>query len=74
MSTKTAGRAPRPVNTSRTIRSATSAVMSQEPIARGATSTTSIPTSSMRAAISRHAHSRSTAVIPPGSGVPVPGA
>ena len=47
--------------------------MSAEPIARGATSTTSIPHELDARAISRHAHSRSAAVIPPGSGVPVPG-
>src|SRR5262249_46753209 len=64
----------RPVSSSRTTRSATSAVMSAEPIGVGSTSTTSPPTSSVREAISRTAQSRSTDVIPPGSGVPVPGA
>ena len=64
----------RPVSTSRTIRSATRAVMSAEPIAVGSTSTTSAPASSTDAAIVRTAQSRSTEVIPPGSGVPVPGA
>ena len=39
----------------------------------GITSTTSAPTSSSSAATVRTASSRSTAVIPPGSGVPVPG-
>ncbi len=48
--------------------------MSADPIRVGDTSTTSIPHSSARAPISRHAHSRSAEVIPPGSGVPVPGA
>ena len=40
----------------------------------GITSTTSAPTSSSPAASSRQAQSRSAVVIPPGSGVPVPGA
>ena len=48
--------------------------MSAEPIAVGITSTTSIPTSRSREASSRHAQSKSALVIPPGSGVPVPGA
>ena len=48
--------------------------MSAEPTAVGKTSTTSAPTSSTREAISRTAQSRSTDVMPPGSGVPVPGA
>ena len=62
------------MSVSRTIRSATSAVMSREPIRSGSTSTTSAPASWTLAPISRHAHSRSAEVIPPGSGVPVPGA
>ena len=63
-----------PVSSSRTMRSATSAVMSREPMRSGSTSTTSAPTSSTFAPISRVAHSRSAEVMPPGSGVPVPGA
>jgi hypothetical protein len=63
-----------PVRISRTIRSATSAVMSDEPTPVGITSTTSAPTSSSRSATTRTALSRSTLVMPPGSGVPVPGA
>ena len=51
-----------------------SAVTSAEPTAVGITSTTSMPTSRSRDASSRQAHSRSEDVIPPGSGVPVPGA
>ncbi len=62
-----------PVSASRTIRSATSAVTSADPIAVGRTSTTSMPTRSSRAAISRHAQRRSPEVMPPGSGVPGPG-
>ena len=63
-----------PFRISRTIRSATSAVTSAEPTAVGITSTTSAPTTSSRRATSRQAQSRSPLVIPPGSGVPVPGA
>src|SRR6185369_11344957 len=64
----------RPVRISRTTRSAASAVMSAEPTAIGITSTTSAPRSSTREAISRTAQRRSPVVMPPGSGVPVPGA
>src|SRR5438876_1133028 len=63
-----------PVSASRTVRSATSAVMSAEPTPVGSTSTTSIPTRWRRSPIARTAESRSPEVIPPGSGVPVPGA
>ena len=64
-----------PVSASRTIRSATSAVMSAEPTAVGITSTTSMPDELERARRARGtAQSRSALVIPPGSGVPVPGA
>ena len=63
-----------PVITSRTIRSATSAVMSAEPTPVGITSTTSAPTTCSPAAAVRTAQSRSAEVRPPGSGVPVPGA
>ena len=63
-----------PVRISRTIRSAASAVMSAEPTAVGITSTTSAPTISSSAASVRAAQRRSAVVIPPGSGVPVPGA
>src|SRR5205823_10337551 len=67
-------RSARPVRISRTIRSATSAVMSAEPGAVGITSTTSATTSSSFSATVRQAQSRSPLSIPPGSGVPVPGA
>ena len=63
-----------PVSSSRTIRSATRAVTSAEPTAVGITSTTSAPTRSSRSASTRTAFRRSPLVIPPGSGVPVPGA
>ena len=48
--------------------------MSAEPTAVGITSTSSAPTTSTREATSRQARSSSAVVIPPGSGVPVPGA
>src|SRR5215217_6823001 len=59
---------------SHTTRSATSAVVSSEPTFTEHTSTTSAPTSETPATTVREAHKRSTLVIPPGSGVPVPGA
>ena len=68
------GGAAIPVSASRTIRSATSAVRSADATPVGITSTTSIPTILSRVPSSRHAHRRSVLVIPPGSGVPVPGA
>ena len=48
--------------------------MSAAPISVGHTSTTSAPTTSTREASSRQARSSSSEVMPPGSGVPVPGA
>src|SRR5215203_1255181 len=63
-----------PPRISRTILSAASAVMSAEPTSVGTTSTMSVPTTSSRMATSHTAQSSSAAVIPPGSGVPVPGA
>ncbi len=56
------------------MRSAISAVTSADPIAVGITSTNSAPTKSSSVATVRTAHSRSAAPMPPGSGVPVPGA
>src|SRR5215203_3753574 len=56
------------------ILSAASAVMSADPTPVGITSTMSAPTTSSCAATSRTAQSSSAVVIPPGSGVPVPGA
>ena len=61
-----------PVMTSRTVRSATRAVMSADPTAVGITSTTSAPTSSTPAATVRAAHRSSLDLSPPGSECPFP--
>jgi Lrp/AsnC family transcriptional regulator for asnA, asnC and gidA len=47
---------------------------SPAPIAVGVTSTTSAPTTCSSVASARQAHNSSAELIPPGSGVPVPGA
>ena len=67
-----ARRSAMPVSASCTMRSATSAAASAVPSAVGMTSTTSTPARSSAAATVRTESSRSTGVMPPGSGVPVP--